>query len=198
MTTGLDLLGDQRQAALLPGQPGRPVRDGGRPGDNPGVRHQPAVSFLVCPLAGNGEIGPGRIQRADQAIHITAQRTAVGRHRSRVNQHTRRHDQYRSFPLRYARTYLARTRARQDLLTPGRAHAKTCRHNRKPRPGCPVRSERTPSAAPTCRGGGASAPARRALRGSWPAGVQSSTCQLFRSDAGWPVHGWREPLGRRR
>ena len=31
---GGELLGDQRQAGLLPGQPGRPVRDGGRAGDD--------------------------------------------------------------------------------------------------------------------------------------------------------------------
>ena len=92
----VDLLGHQRQPALLPGQPGWPVRDSRGSRHHPGVWHEPPVSLLICPLAGHRQVGSGRIQRTDQAVYIAAQRTAVGRHRSRVNQHTRCHDQYRS------------------------------------------------------------------------------------------------------
>lgn len=55
------LLGDERQSALLPGKSGWPVRDGWRASHDPGVRHEPAVSLLICPLAGNREVGSGRV-----------------------------------------------------------------------------------------------------------------------------------------
>jgi hypothetical protein len=57
---GADLLGDQRQTGLLPGEPGRAVRDGSRAGDDLGVGRHPAVALGIGTLTGDGEIGTSR------------------------------------------------------------------------------------------------------------------------------------------
>ena len=95
---GSDLLGHQRQAALLPGQPGGPVRDRGGRGDHAGAGHEAAVAFLVGPLADEGQIGSRRLQGADQSVDVAPDGAAVSGHCGRVDKHTRRHGQ--SFPFR--------------------------------------------------------------------------------------------------
>ena len=62
---GVDLLGYHRQPALLPGQPGGPVRERRRAGHHPRVRGKPLVPFLVGPLADHGQIRAGHIECAD-------------------------------------------------------------------------------------------------------------------------------------
>jgi hypothetical protein len=67
---GTYLLRHERQTALLPGEPRRSVRYCWWSGDDPGMWHQPAVSFFIGPLAGDDEVGTGRIKRTDKAIDI--------------------------------------------------------------------------------------------------------------------------------
>ena len=95
---GADLLGHQRQAALLPGQPGGPVRDRGGRGDHACAGHKAAVALLVGPLAGDGEIGSRRLQGADQSVDVAPDGAAVSGHGGRVDKHTRRHGQSFPFP----------------------------------------------------------------------------------------------------
>ena len=99
MTSAADLLRDERQAALLPGKPRCPVRDGGGRGHHLGPGHQPPVPLLVGALAGDGEIGPGAPQGAQQPVNVASDGTAVRWHSGRVNKHTRRHDQSFSFVI---------------------------------------------------------------------------------------------------
>jgi hypothetical protein len=129
------LLGDQRQATLLPGQPSGPVGDGGRGSHDPRARYEPPVSLLVGPLAGYGQIGPRRPEGADKTIYVPAMRTAVRGYRGRVNENTRRHDQ--SGPFRVELAYITGPESGPQAGTPV----------------SPVRSERTPSApSPRPRG----------------------------------------------
>ena len=163
---GVHLLRNEGQPALLPGEPCRPVRDGRRAGHHPGIRHEPAVSLLICPLAGHCKISPGNAQCGDQAVHVSAKRAAVRRNRGRVNQHTRRHDQSRSllsvlrFPLAQIQFVSGSECSRPPATFPTRrCLQELClrgRHSQRPRPGCPVRSERTPSAVPPRRRGNGS------------------------------------------
>ncbi len=108
MTSAADLLGDQRQAALLPGQPGGPVGDGRRRGHDLGAGYQPPVALLVGSLAGHGQIGAGRAQGGDQTVYVPAVRAAIRGDRGRVNENTRRHDQSGSLricPARHSLEY---------------------------------------------------------------------------------------------
>ena len=102
---GADLLGHLRQSGLFPGQPGGPVRDGGRAGHHPGVRYQPPVALLVGPLAGDRQVGTGSPERGDQPVNVPAQRPAIRRHSGRINQDSRRHGQSRSPPGQLARAH---------------------------------------------------------------------------------------------
>jgi hypothetical protein len=156
------LLRDQRQAALLPGQPGGPVRDGRRGGHDLGPGHQPSVPLLVSPLAGNGQVGPRRSQGTDQAVHVAAVRTAVRRDRSRVNENTRRHDQSGSFRVSPSHT---------AIWGPGRGITP------------PVRSERTPSATsprPPSRANRAWKPGRNRASPIWPRSGRLTASQRHR------------------
>ena len=94
---GPHLLGDQRQAALLPGQPGRPVRDRRRRRDDPGPRHETPVPLLIGALTGDSQVGSSDTEGADETVNVTAVRTAVRGYRGRVDKNTRRHDQSGSF-----------------------------------------------------------------------------------------------------
>ena len=97
------LLGHLRQPGLLPGEPGGPVRDRGRAGHHPGVRHQPRVALLVGTLAGDRQVSTGRSERSHQPVHVPAQRPAIRRHSGRINQDSWRHGQSRSLPGHLAR-----------------------------------------------------------------------------------------------
>jgi hypothetical protein len=91
------LLRDERQPALLPGQPGRPVPEGGGSGHHGRPGRQPAVPFVVGTLADDREVnGPCRCERADQAVDIPAKRATVGRDVSRVDEYPKCHDLMRS------------------------------------------------------------------------------------------------------
>ena len=61
---GADLLGEQRQAGLLPGEPGRAVRGGRRRGDDPRGGKLAGVALRVGALAHHRDVGtrlpPGR------------------------------------------------------------------------------------------------------------------------------------------
>ena len=48
-----------------------------------GVRRVPPVPLLVSELTGDGQIGPGGAESADQPVHVSAQRASVGRHPAR-------------------------------------------------------------------------------------------------------------------
>ena len=97
---GVDLLGDEWEAGLLPGEPRGPVRDRGRASHDGRFRHEPAVPLFVIALGRHREVRSGCAQRGDQAIHVPAQRATVRRHGGRVNQHPRCHEQSFSFPPR--------------------------------------------------------------------------------------------------
>ena len=88
MSVGADLLRDQRQPGLLPGQPGRAVRDGRRPGDDLGVAGEPVEPLGVGPLADDDEVLARRPQQgADQTVDVAPDPTAVGGHSGRVEEH---------------------------------------------------------------------------------------------------------------
>ena len=124
------LLCHQRQAALLPGQPGGPVRDGRRAGHDPRAGHEAPVSLLVGALARHGQVRSCCAQGADQPVNVTAERATVRRHSGRVNKHTRPHDRFGS--------------SHQACQGHGqRSAGELCS-------GCPVRTERTPSRAAAC------------------------------------------------
>ena len=72
---GVDLLGHHRQAALLPGQPGGPVRERGRSGHHARVRGKPLVALLVGALADNGQIRASDVERPRYARGGTATET---------------------------------------------------------------------------------------------------------------------------
>jgi hypothetical protein len=82
---GVDLLGYHGQPALLPGEPGGPVRERRRAGHHSRVRGKPLVPFLVGPLADNGQIRARDIERADQSVNVPAERAPVGWHVGRIN-----------------------------------------------------------------------------------------------------------------
>ena len=82
---GVDLLGYDGQPALLPGQPGGPVRERRRPGDHAGPGGEPLVPFLVGTLADDGQIRAGRVERANEPVNVPAERPPVGWHVSRIN-----------------------------------------------------------------------------------------------------------------
>jgi hypothetical protein len=82
---GPDLLRDQREAGLLPGQPGRPVRDRGGTGDDPSLRDQPSVPFGVGALAHDREFCAGTPQRREQAFDVAPDATSIGGDRSGVD-----------------------------------------------------------------------------------------------------------------
>ena len=65
MTSAPTCFRHDRQAALLPGMPLGAVPEPVRAGDDRGAGRQPAVPFLVGPLAGHGQVHPGPGQGAD-------------------------------------------------------------------------------------------------------------------------------------
>ena len=141
---GADLLRDERQPALLPGQPGRPVRDGGGAATILGAGHQPPVPLLVGALAGHGQVGPGRPQGAHQTVNVTADA-----HRGPRAQRSRQQAHEAPRPVRLPSS-LAPARGVRD-----RRQSELCS-------GCPVSTERTPSAvAPRPRRTAARAAGRR-------------------------------------
>ena len=82
---GANLLGHHRQPALLPGQPGGPVRERRRPGDHPRPRGQPLIPFLVGALADDSQVRACDVERADQPVNVPAERPPVGWHVGRIN-----------------------------------------------------------------------------------------------------------------
>ena len=82
---GVDLLGHHRQPALLPGQPGGPVRERRRARHHARVRGKPLVPFLVGALADDGQIRASDVERADQPVNVPAERPPVGWHVGRIN-----------------------------------------------------------------------------------------------------------------
>ncbi len=85
MTSAFDLLGHHRQPALLPGQPGGPVRERRRTGDHARAGGEPLIAFLVGPLADDGQIRARNVERADQPVNVPAERPPVGWHVGRIN-----------------------------------------------------------------------------------------------------------------
>lgn len=83
---GVDLLRDQRQAGLLPRQPGRAVRDRGRGGDDLRVGVELAVALGVGPLADDREVGARLGQRPDEPVDVTTDPAPVGGDRCGVEQ----------------------------------------------------------------------------------------------------------------
>ena len=84
---GAHLLGHQRETGLLPGQPGRAVRDGGRPGYDVDGAGQPVEALGVGPLADHDEVLAGLAEGSDESVDVASDTSAVGGHRSRVEQH---------------------------------------------------------------------------------------------------------------
>ena len=87
-----DVLGDQREAGLLPRDARGAIRKRGRPGYDLGGRHQPAVSLDVDPLADHGEIDVFRGKCRKQTVDVPAEATPVGGNGSGVDENTWRHD----------------------------------------------------------------------------------------------------------
>ncbi len=88
---GGHLLGDERKAALFPGEPRRAVPEHGRPGDDPRAGCEEPVVILVRALAGDDEVSPGGAQGTDQAVEVAAERPSVSGCFSRVNQYPKCH-----------------------------------------------------------------------------------------------------------
>ena len=87
---GVGLLGDQRQAGLLPGQPGRPVRDRRRSGDHLGAGRDPREPLGVRALAHDHEVLAGLPEAADQPVDVATDAATVCGHGGRVDEHARR------------------------------------------------------------------------------------------------------------
>src|SRR5258708_14444996 len=65
--------------------------EGRGPWHGPGAGKQPAVPLLIGALTGQRQVRPSLGERLDQAIHITAERTAVSGNASRVKEHPGTH-----------------------------------------------------------------------------------------------------------
>ena len=171
---GADLLGDQRQAGLLPGQPGRPVRDRGRAGDDLGVRRQPGVPLRVGALADDGEVGSAR-RPAPRSVRRRSGRRRRGRRGRRSRRRARGArvltrvgsccllgggTSSRRIPRRLRRcTAYARRRhcpSRRALMSPGWSRAATAR------------------ARPRTTSSGRPAPDRPMIRSARPVGSTAS------------------------
>jgi hypothetical protein len=76
---GADLLGQQRQAGLLPGQPGRAVRGGGRRRDDAGGGQFTRVALGIGALAHDRDVGARSGQCAQQPVDVPADAAPVGR-----------------------------------------------------------------------------------------------------------------------
>ena len=89
---GADLLGEQRQAGLLPGEPGRAVRDRGRAGDDLGAGQHPAVTLRVGALAttARSAVRADPAERAEQAVDVAADTASVGGDTRGVDEHAGR------------------------------------------------------------------------------------------------------------
>ena len=87
---GADVLGDQRQAGLLPGDARGAVRQRRRAGHDLGAGHQPAVALGIDALADDREIGVARGQRSQQTVDVAPKAAPVGRNSSGVDEHPRR------------------------------------------------------------------------------------------------------------
>ena len=81
--------GQPGQRGLLPGQPPGPGGDLLGSGQHVGVRGQPGVELGVARLAQHHRHRAVGLQRGDQAVHVPADATAIGRHRRRVDEHPR-------------------------------------------------------------------------------------------------------------
>ncbi|GAA3130800.1 hypothetical protein [Nonomuraea salmonea] len=86
---GPRLAGQQRQAALLPREPGGPVGDGDGAWDDLGGRREAAVAFGFGTLADDGQLGAGAVERGHEPVHVSDQRAAVRGDRRRIDEHTR-------------------------------------------------------------------------------------------------------------
>src|ERR1700677_2083646 len=74
------------------GEPLGPVPEPDRPGHDRGFRREPTVPILVGELTGHGEFDPRRPERADQPVHVAAERAPVGRHTGRIDEYSKCHD----------------------------------------------------------------------------------------------------------
>ncbi len=84
---GADLLGQQRQPGLLPGQPRRSMADRGRRRKHVGVGHQSLVPLRVRTQAHHRKVGSTAAEGSEQAIDVAADATAVCWDAGRVDQH---------------------------------------------------------------------------------------------------------------
>ena len=78
---GVDLLGDERQPGLLPGEPRGPVRDGGRGGDDLGGGVELAEPLRVRALADDREVSAGVAESTYEAVDVTTDPAPVRGHR---------------------------------------------------------------------------------------------------------------------
>jgi len=86
---GAQLLGDQRETGLLPRKAGGTVRDGGRSGHHRGVRSHPAVALGIGPLGRDREIGTGKGEGLDEAVHIATDTASVSGNSGGVDEDAR-------------------------------------------------------------------------------------------------------------
>jgi len=90
---GPDLLGEQRQAGLLPGEARGPVRDRRRAGDDLGVDQHPSVTLRIRTLRHHGEVqavGSENAEGAEEAVDVSADTTPVGGDARGVDEDSRR------------------------------------------------------------------------------------------------------------
>jgi hypothetical protein len=87
-----ELLGDQRQTGLLPRQPSRTMRNGGRAWDHDGLGRHRGVALGVCALTDDGKVGTGGAKCRKKAVDVPPNPTSVGGDSGRVDQHSGGHE----------------------------------------------------------------------------------------------------------
>jgi hypothetical protein len=86
---GVDLLRDERQTGLLPGQARGAVRDRGRTRDDLGVRVEAAQPLGVRALADDREVRTRRAESSDEAVDVAPDASPVRGDSGRVQQDAR-------------------------------------------------------------------------------------------------------------